>query len=114
MNKKQSTNGSKGLKLVSSTSNAPDPLDAAREALQESRKATELLEYSADYDEDTGRTEVTVNLQQPSHPELKIDEVPASKVSPLVIVLTVARKFPAWGAVIVALAAIAAYVYLNR
>jgi hypothetical protein len=40
-------------------------------------------------------------------------EPPPSKVSPLVIVLTVVRKFPQWGAVLVALAAIAAYVALR-
>lgn len=38
---------------------------------------------------------------------------PPSKPTPLVIVLTIVRKFPAWGAVIVALAAIAAYVVLQ-
>ena len=38
---------------------------------------------------------------------------PPSKASPLVVVYTVAKKFPPWGAVIVALAAIAAYVALQ-
>ena len=40
----------------------------------------------------------------------KESEPPISKASPMVIVLTVARKFPAWGAVLVALAGIAAWV----
>ncbi len=44
----------------------------------------------------------------------KEESYPPSKASPMVIVLTVAKKFPAWGAVIVALAAIAAYVYLHK
>lgn len=38
---------------------------------------------------------------------------PPSKATPMVVVLTVVRKFPAWGAVLVALAAIAAYVVLK-
>lgn len=98
----------------SASSKPPDPLDAATERLDRADQATDLLEYSEDFDEPTGRTEVTVNLQHPSQPEItRTESNPPSKVSPLVIVLTVAKKFPAWGAVIVALAAIAAYVFLQ-
>lgn len=43
----------------------------------------------------------------------KESEPPPSKATPLVVVLTVARKFPPWGAVVVALAAIAAWVFLK-
>lgn len=106
-------NGSHKLRTVSTQSNAPDPLDKAREALNEAREATKLLEYSEDFDEPTGRTEVTVNLRdahppQPSQPQI---EVTAPGV--LKVVFTVVQKFPAWGAVMVALAAIAAYVVLK-
>ena len=68
-------NGSKGLKRVSSTSNVQtDPLDAAREALSESKDATRLLEYSEDFDEPTGRTEVNVRIEQPSRPEIEMTD----------------------------------------
>lgn len=43
----------------------------------------------------------------------RIESIPPSKASPAVIVLTVVRKFPAWGAVIVALSVVAAYVFLH-
>lgn len=68
------------------------------------------MRSSPDEDEDTGVIEQRALEAQ----RKKDSEPPSSKASPLVIVLTVVRKFPAWGAVIVALAAIAAYVYLNR
>jgi len=107
-------NGSKGPKTESSRSSVIDPLDAAREDLGQSKEATKLLEYSDDFDELTGKTEVTVNLQnpqpQPSQPNI---EVTQDKPGVLRIVFTVVQKFPAWGAVIVALAAIAAYVVLK-
>lgn len=105
-------NGSTGLKNGSPRSKEPDPIDEMRAAIEDGKEATKLLEYSADFDEDTGRTEVTVNLQQPSQPEIKVSE-PADKTSPIHVVFTVVRKFPPWGAVIVALAALAAYVYLK-
>lgn len=108
-------NGSKGLKTESSRSSAPDPLDAARESLGESKEATNLLEYSEDFDEKTGRTEVTVNMTQPTPPQLSQPNIEVTQDKPgvLRIVFTVVQKFPAWGAVIVALAAIAAYTYLR-
>jgi hypothetical protein len=109
-------NGSTKLKTASSNSSAPpDPLDRAREALVDAKEARKLLEYSDDFEEDTNRHEVTVNLQaphppQPSQPQIEVTE-PAPGV--LKVVFTVVQKFPAWGAVMVALAAIAAYVILK-
>jgi hypothetical protein len=52
----------------------------------------------------------------PTDPPRKVesDAPPPSKVSPLAIAWLLVRKFPPWGAVIVALAAIAAYVLLRR
>lgn len=104
-------NGSTKLKSVSPRSKEPDPIDEMRAAIEDGREASKLLAYSADFDEDTGRTEVTVNLQQPSQPEIKVSE--PDKPGAIHVVLTVVRKFPAWGSVIVALAALAAYVYLQ-
>lgn len=43
----------------------------------------------------------------------KDSEPPASKASPLVIVFTVAKKVPPWGAVIVILAGMALYAFLK-
>lgn len=93
-----------------------DPLDETVAHLDRADKATELLEYSEDFDEPTGRTEVNVTLQQPpGHPQPSQPniEVTQDKPNVLRIVFTVVQKFPAWGAVLVALAAIAAYVVLK-
>ncbi len=106
-------NGSIASKNASLHSKEPDPLDEMRAAIEDGKKATKLLDYTDDWEEPTGRTEVTVNLQQPSQPEIKVSEPPGSKVSPVHIVFTVVRKFPPWGAVVVAVVAIAAYVYLK-
>jgi hypothetical protein len=88
-----------------------------RAAIEDGKEATKLLAYSDDFDEPTGRTEVTVNLQHPSQPEIQLraqpSDAPGSKPSPVQVVFTVVKKFPPWGAVIVALAALAAYVYLQ-
>lgn len=105
-------------KRTSVPSKPPDPLDSALERLDRADEATRLLEYSADFEEPTGRHEVTVNLTQPqaphppqqSQPQIEVTE-PAPGV--LKVVFTVVQKFPAWGAVMVALAAIAAYVILK-
>lgn len=108
-------NGSHKLRTVSTQSNAPDPLDKAREALSEAREATKLLEYSEDFDEPTGRTEVTVNLREAHPPQQSSPQIEVTEPAPnvLKVVFTVVQKFPAWGAVMVALAAIAAYVVLK-
>lgn len=84
MTTKRSTNGSTPSKIVSisSKTNALDPLDEAEKHLAAADKATGLLEYSEDFDEPTGRTEVTVNLQQPSQPDIEgKSEPPQAKVA---------------------------------
>ncbi len=46
---------------------------------------------------------------------VKEESVPPSKATPTVVVLTLVRKIPTgWGAVIVVLAGIAAYVFLHK
>lgn len=109
-------NGSTGPKRGSPTSSAPpDPLDRARQAIADGRDATKLLEYSDDFDEPTGRHEVTVNLTAPTPPQPSQPQLEVTEQAPgvLKVVFTVVQKFPAWGAVLVALAAIAAYVILK-
>jgi hypothetical protein len=92
----------------------PDPLDKARQAIEEGREATKLLDAAEDFDEPTlnGHGQVTVNLQAPSSPDLsaKMEE---TKPGVLTIAVTMAKSFPPWGAVIVALAIVAGYVYLR-
>jgi hypothetical protein len=55
-----------------------------------------------------------ITLTDHGSPPKPESEPPPSKLSPLVVVWVVARKFPPWGAVIVALAGIAAYVMLRK
>lgn len=85
-----------------------DPLEAARSELAKLRDAD-------DWDEPTGRTEVNVIMQQPTPPQPSQPQIEVQQESPgvLKVVFTVVQKFPAWGAVLVALAAIAAYVVLK-
>jgi type II secretory pathway component PulF len=47
---------------------------------------------------------------QPSQPQIEVEQ---QSPGVLKVVFTVVQKFPAWGAVLVALAAIAAYVVLK-
>ena len=112
---KQSMNGSKPLKPDSQPLKELDPLDRARKAIEDGKAATKLLKYSDDYEETT-KNETVVNLTMqgpnppsPSQPQIDVSQKPGV----LTIVLTTVQKFPAWGSVIVALAAIAAYVYLK-
>lgn len=82
-------------------------LDRQRALAIERVKVRADLKSVGDDEPDTGRIEVeAIRRTQGSEP-------PPDRISPLVIVLTVAKKFPAWGAVIVALAAIGAYVFLQ-
>lgn len=78
------------------------------ERLDRADQATELLEYSADFDEPTARTEVHVHQPQPSQPE--IPEPPEKRV---IGVLNVALGFKQWPQVIalavLVLGALAAY-----
>lgn len=74
-----------------------------------------MLEYSEDFEEDTARHEVTVNLTNPHPPQPSSPQIEVTEPTPgvLKVVFTVVQKFPAWGAVLVALAAIAGYVILK-
>jgi hypothetical protein len=94
----------------------PDPLDRASERLLKANRATDALEYASveDWDMDTGRHEVHVHVPQPSQPDVErsTSDAPA-KPTVWHITLTGVRKFPPWGAVLVALAIIAAYVTLR-
>jgi hypothetical protein len=114
---KQSMNGSKPLKPeLAQSSMPPDPLDKARQAIEEGREATKLLDAAEDFDEPTlnGHGQVTVNLQAPSSPDLRAhiqDSIERPGV--LTIALTMVKSFPQWGAVIVAVVAIVAYTILR-
>jgi hypothetical protein len=102
---KRSIIGSKPSKIASGSSNGkhppvslpPDPLDRARERLDRADQATDLLEYSADFDEPTARTEVHVHHPQPSQPEIIRTEPPEKR---LIGVLNVALGFQRWPQVI--------------
>ena len=91
--------------------------DKWREKFEDNRKETDLsltrLEIRAER-RSAGEDELSdvINVEALKRQQLK-DSDPPSKVSPMVIVLTVARKFPAWGAVLVALAGIGAYVAIR-
>jgi hypothetical protein len=88
-----------------------DPIDGMEAATAEKMEALRELQDYDDWEESTARTEVHVNLQ--SHPDItRPKSEPPAKVGPFVIVYTVAKKFTALGALVIALALIAAYVYL--
>jgi hypothetical protein len=60
-----------------------------RAAIEDGKEATKLLAYTDDWEEPTGRTEVTVNLQHPSQPEIQIKESePPSKKGTVIHILT--------------------------
>lgn len=108
-------NGSTASRSGLAISKGPDPLDEMRAAVEDSKEATKLLSYSEDLEEDTARHEATVNLHNPTPPQPSQPQIEVEQQAPgvLKVVFTVVQKFPAWGAVIVALAAIAAYVILR-
>lgn len=87
-------NGSTGPKSGSPSLSAPDPLDRAREAVKTGNKATDLLEYSEDFEEKTGRTEVTVNLQQPSQPDIDVKSEQQSEAKVAVSFIKAVRGWP--------------------
>jgi hypothetical protein len=91
----------------------PDPLDRASERLKRANEATDLLAYSEDYEEKTDRHEVNVTLL--SNPTATPAPTVPKSEGPVHVraVVSVWKTFPPWGGVIVALAAIAAYVFLN-
>lgn len=102
-------NGSTRSKSVSSTSREPDPLDRAQRAVEDGRAATRELMDAGDWDEPTGRTEVTVNLRMQSQPEVEpsrpdgmvgvahatVNKLPPSHL--LIVVLVVALAAAAVG-----------------
>lgn len=90
--------------------------DKWRDTFEKNRRETDnsltRLDVRAEM-QSSGEVEDSAVIDQRAlEAQRKIDSDPPSKVSPLVIVLTVVRKFPAWGSVLVALAAIAALTYL--
>ena len=89
--------------------------DRFEKAQRETDNALTRLDVRADM-KSIGEDEISEVIDQRvlEAQRRKESDPPSGKVSPLVIIFTVVRKFPAWGAVIVALAAIAAYVYLHR
>ncbi len=91
--------------------------DKWRDEFEKNRKETDTsltrLEVRAEM-QSAGEEELSDVIDQETLQRQRTKESePPSKASPMVIVLTVAKKFPAWGAVIVALAGIAAYVVLQ-
>lgn len=82
-----------------------DPLELAERGLEKLRDAD-------DWDEPTAPS-IHVNLPAPA-PLPAVSPATSSTPSPSVlrVVLTTAQRFPPWGAVIVAVAAIAGYVAL--
>lgn len=94
--------------------------DKWQERIEKDRKETDVsltrLEVRAEL-KSAGEEELSGVIEQETLARQRIKEAassePPTKASPAVIVLTVVRKFPAWGAVIVALAVIAAYVALQ-
>jgi hypothetical protein len=92
--------------------------DKWREEFEKNRKESDLaltrLEVRAEM-KSSGEEELSdvidrEALERHRVKALVVESTPPDKASPMVIVLTVAKKFPAWGAVIVALAGIAAWV----
>ncbi len=82
---------------------------------REEERAIDRLEVRADM-KSMGEEEISEVIEQRALDRQRNregSEPPPSKPTPLVVVLTVARKFPPWGAVLVALAGIAAYVFLR-
>lgn len=96
--------------------------DKWRDTFEKNRKESDLpltrLEIRAEQRssnelEDTG----VIHLKAEERMALKAldSDPPASKATPTVIVLTLVRKIPTgWGAVVVVLAGIAAYVWLHK
>lgn len=93
--------------------------DKWRDTFEQNRRETDLsltrLEVRAEQrSENFEEDSAVIHLEAAKRvAEREGSDPPPSKASTGVIVLTVVRKFPAWGAVIVALAAIAAYVLLR-
>jgi hypothetical protein len=92
--------------------------DKWRETFEASRKETDLaltrLEVRAEQrsfgdPEDTG----VIHVEAAKRVAERMETDPPKSVGPVQVIFVMARKFPPWGAVLVALAAIAAYVALK-
>lgn len=112
---KASMNGSTGLKTGSSRLREPDPLDEMRAAIEDGREATKLLAYSEDFEEDTARHEVTVNLTAPTAPQPSQPQIEVSQPSPGVfnIAITAVKQLSGWSLAAVLIVAILAYAWLR-
>jgi hypothetical protein len=115
LTKKQLMNGSKPPSNGSRTLHAaPDPLDRARQAIEDGRAATRKLDSYDDWEEPTGKHEVTVNLvnphpptpPQPSQPEVTVTQPTPGVIA---VVTTLTGKVPPLGATIVLVVAIVAF-----
>lgn len=93
--------------------------DKARDEFDKNRRERELsierlkvraeIRSSPDEEEDTG----VINLRAQQNMAAREPENTPARPTVLHVTLTLARKFPPWGAVLVALAAIVAYVLLR-
>lgn len=93
--------------------------DKLRDAFEKGRKETDTaltrLEVRAEL-KSSGEEELSDVIDRETLQRQKAKETdsePPGKASPLIIVLTIVKKFPPMGAVLVALALIAAYVALQ-
>jgi hypothetical protein len=99
---------------MTSASNASKmPLDKARENLQEAREANNLLEYAEDFDEPTGRHEVTVNLHNPPQPSSPHIEVSQPEPGVFRIAYTAVSQLRGWPLALVLVVVVAGYVVLK-
>lgn len=69
-----------------------------RAAIQDSKDATKLLAYSEDFEEDTARHEVTVNLHNPTPPQPSQPQIEVTEQSPGVwtVAITAVRRLSGW------------------
>lgn len=85
-----------------------------QQAVEAEKDATKLLDASGDFEEDTGNHEFNINIPPAVVlPPATIAKVESLRPGVVRIALTVVQKFPPMGAVFVALAIIAGYVYLR-
>lgn len=87
---------------MQSKTNAHDPLDRAAERLARADEATKLLEYSEDFEEPTGRHEVTVNLH--GHPSQHEIERPSSDPPQAKVAVSFIKAVRGWPQAITAVA----------
>jgi hypothetical protein len=104
-------------KKDSQSSNGPteDPLEKARTRLDSAHEANNLLMEADDFDEETGKHEVTVNLHnatpaQPSSPQIEVSQPEPGVFR---IAYTAVSQLRGWPLAFVLLAVVAAYVVLK-